>query len=148
MTHDPHTPEKSSPGIPRTRELPRDQQTRKFPRERHRREKAHTERVREEEQGEGVPPDPQERSLRQRYDVGDDVHLCRVAAEHYADLLSDRFATPEELLDRSFRITHVATKHGEPGGPEGTHPGYDPTGNAALYDLEDLPCSLYDYELK
>jgi hypothetical protein len=65
----------------------------------------------------------------------------------------------EKYRGMDLRVTHVATKYMKSeeffrrGIPDGYHPGYDPSSNSPLYDLETLsgervPFSLYGWEVR
>jgi hypothetical protein len=81
-----------------------------------------------------------------KYRVGSDVVLSEDALENYG----------EKYRDKVFKVKHVATKYMPAarffaeGQPSGYHPGYDDAGEPgrALYDLEGLNFSVYDWEVQ
>jgi hypothetical protein len=81
---------------------------------------------------------------RPRLHNGSSFRLTDDAIENYG----------EQYAGRVFIVTHVATRYAPPGGPEGTHPGYDTAAEGGgLYDFkdirtgEDIPFSVYDWEV-
>lgn len=87
--------------------------------------------------------------IAKRFRVGDRVKMSPDALENYG----------EDYRDYVFTVVHVATKYMPSqeffakGAPQGYHPGFDPEGGSAIYDLnfdngQSLPHSLYDWELE
>jgi hypothetical protein len=78
-----------------------------------------------------------EERVTKRFRVGSRVQMVEDAIQNYG----------EKWNGLILRVTHVATSHAD-------HPGFDPGGGSALYDLEvaatraPLPMSLYDWELE
>lgn len=81
--------------------------------------------------------------MHKRFRVGSRVMMSEDALENYG----------ERYRGKVFVVESVATKYMPAaqffasGKPEGYHPGFDDVGSA-LYDLEGLNMSLYDWELK
>ena len=80
--------------------------------------------------------------IQKRFKVGQTVKMTANAVENYGPQYSDA----------PFKITNIAVAYMHaseffPNKPEGYHPGFDREAGAALYDLEGLSMSLYDWEL-
>jgi len=79
-----------------------------------------------------------------RFHVGSRVRMSEDAIQNYG----------EKYRDMSFVVTHVATKYMPAkeffasGNPQNYHPGFDESSDCALYDLNGLNMSLYDWELE
>ncbi len=77
--------------------------------------------------------------------IGDKFKLSADALENYGDKYSDK----------EFTVSHVATKYMPAkeffalDKPEGYHPSYDEgVKGMRLYDAEELPFSVYDWEVE
>lgn len=69
--------------------------------------------------------------IQQRYRKGDTVELTDDALDNYG----------KKYKGKKFKIVSVSKSDRD-------HPGFDSSSNSALYDLDNLDFSVYDWELK
>ncbi len=70
------------------------------------------------------------KTIKAKYKIGDKVMMTADAIENYGF----------KYEGKTFKVSHVAVNKEQ-------HPGFDTGVNEALYDLDGLSFSLYDYEL-
>lgn len=82
--------------------------------------------------------------IKAKHNKGDTVTMTEDALKNYG----------EKYRDQSFQIEAVSTQHMPAkefflnGKPDGFHPGFDASANCALYDLNGLSFSLYEWEVQ
>jgi hypothetical protein len=83
-------------------------------------------------------------TIRANHKTGDSITMTNNALDNYG----------QKYAGKLFRITHVATRYMpakefyDNGRPTGFHPGFDESAGYALYDLDGLNFSLYEWEVK
>jgi hypothetical protein len=82
-------------------------------------------------------------NIRAKHRIGSKVTMTEGALQNYGD----------KYRGKTFTVSHVATKYMPAerfyaeGRPAGFHPGFDEGAGCALYDLNGLNFSLYEWEV-
>lgn len=72
------------------------------------------------------------KAIKAAYHIGDRVKLSEAGREN------DCYT---QFRDRTLIVTAISRNRRE-------HPGFDEAAGSALYDFEDCPCSLYEWEME
>jgi hypothetical protein len=79
--------------------------------------------------------------MRRRYRIGDRFKLSDDALENYGEKYRDQVFTVRGVFDHYVSPAFMARD------PTG-HPGFDANGGSPLYEADDAPGALYEWEME